>query len=394
MQHNTENNEADLGVADPEVLVALGDLPDSTSNSDIDHQLESDDDTADDEEEEKWYEHFSLKADPKQGLLRIDKFVASRLENTSRSRVQNALHAGFVLVNGKAVKPNYRVHPNDAISIVLPRQMHRYVIKPEPMNLSIVYEDDDLIVLNKPAGLVVHPGCGNKSGTLVHGLAHHFANLPNAKNKLTGEEITDRPGIIHRIDKDTSGLIVVAKSDYAMTHLAKQFFDHTVVRRYVALVWGNVEQDAATITGNLDRSTRNRKIMEVYPDGERGKHAITHYKVLERLGYVSVVECRLETGRTHQIRVHFRWIGHPLFNDDEYGGNRIVKGTIYTKYKQFVENCFTLLPRQALHAQVLGFKHPKTGQYMHFESPLPADMHACIEKWRNYMRHHEVNGMA
>jgi 23S rRNA pseudouridine1911/1915/1917 synthase len=341
--------------------------------------------TDESEEEEKLYEHFHIIIDANQSLLRIDKFLANRLEKISRNKIQNAADAGAILVNGKPVKPNYRVRGNDEVSLVMPRPVQRYSIVPEPMPLDIVYEDDDLLVLNKPAGLVVHPGCGHSAGTLVHGLTHHFSQLPINKQGGISIEGEMRPGLVHRIDKNTSGLMVVAKTDYAMTHLAKQFFKHTVVRRYIALVWGDFEENEGTITGNIDRHRRFRKIMDVFPDGDIGKHAVTHYKVLERFGYVTLVECRLETGRTHQIRVHFQHIGHSLFNDNEYDGNRIVKGTIYTKYKQFIENCFELLPRQALHARVLGFVHPTTGKDLYFEAPIPDDINQVLDKWRRYM---------
>lgn len=331
-----------------------------------------------DPDEEQYYEHYRFVADKGQVPLRIDKFLLSRLDK-SRNKIQAAARAECILVNDKPVKPNYRVRPNDTVSVVLPRPVQQFEITPEPLNLPITYEDETLLIINKPPGLVVHPGCGHYSGTLVNGLAYHLAHLP------TNEGENFRPGLVHRIDKDTSGLLVIAKTDEAMTHLAKQFFDHTVYRRYVALVWGNVANDSGTITGNIGRHPRYRQSMAVYPDGDQGKHAITHYRVLERLGYVTLVECRLETGRTHQIRVHFQYIGHPLFNDEKYGGNRIVKGTIYTKYKQFVENCFEILPRQALHAQKLGLKHPADGRDLLFDSPLPDDFHAVVERWQHYM---------
>ncbi|OWY25677.1 RluA family pseudouridine synthase [Sphingobacteriales bacterium UPWRP_1] len=339
------------------------------------------------EDEEKHYEHFRLTIDRGQAPLRIDKFLSLRMEKASRSRIQNAARANAILVNGKPVKPNYKVKPADEIVLVLPKPVQRYMLKPEPVPLDLVYEDDDLMVINKPAGLVVHPGCGNYTGTLVHGLLYHFEQLPQSQNPhgLENEENALRPGLVHRIDKNTSGLMVIAKTDFALTHLARQFFDHTVIRRYIALVWGDLPDDTGTITGHIGRDRRFRQIMSVYPDGEAGKHAVTHYRVLERLGYVTLVECRLETGRTHQIRVHFSHIGHPLFNDPEYGGNRIVKGTVYTKYRQFIDNCFALLPRQALHAQILGFTHPETAKPLLFEAPLPNDMQQVLDKWRRYM---------
>ena len=337
-------------------------------------------------EEEELYEHFNVKADPGQKPLRIDKFLHLRMERISRNKIQNAAKAGCILVNDKAVKANYKVRPKDEISVVLPKPMKEFTLKPEKMDLQIEYEDDDLMIVMKPPNLVVHPGCGNYTGTLVHGLLHHFQNLPINKRGGISVEGTERPGLVHRIDKNTSGLLVVAKTDYAMTHLAKQFFDHTVVRRYVALAWGDIAEDEGTITGHVGRHLRYRQVQTVFPDGDYGKHAVTHYKVLQRFGYVTLVECRLETGRTHQIRVHFQHIGHPLFNDSDYGGNKIVKGTVYTKYRQFIDNCFKALPRHALHARILGFEHPKTGKQMYFESQMPDDMQQVIDKFKRYMK--------
>ena len=333
------------------------------------------------EDGERLYEHHRTVVDGGQSMLRIDKYLHGRMD-CSRSRIQNAAKAGCLLVNDKPVKSNYRVRPHDVIKIVLPKPLRNYEIIPENMPLNIVFEDEHIIVLNKAAGMVVHPGNGNFSGTLVHGLAYHFKNLPI---KGQGIEAERRPGLVHRIDKNTTGLMVVAKTDDALTHLAKQFFDHTVERRYLALAWGDLENPEGTITGHIGRNPRNRTVMYVFPEGEEGKHAITHYRVIKRYGYVSLVECQLETGRTHQIRVHFQHIGHPLFNDASYGGDRIVKGTVYTKYKQFAENCFKLLPRHALHAKILGFEHPATGEQMHFDSDLPNDMQAVIDKWERYM---------
>lgn len=330
------------------------------------------------EEEEELYEHHRIKCDPGQQLLRIDKFLMDRIANVSRNRIQTAAHNGNILVNGKAVKPNYRVKPGDDISIVLPYPVREIELIAEDIPLDIVYEDDYLILLNKPAGLVVHPGVGNFTGTLVNALLFHFGKLPHPKG---GEPV--RPGLVHRLDKLTTGLMVIAKTEDALTNLARQFYDRTIERRYVALVWGDLEEDG-TITGNLGRSPKDRKVMTVFPEGDHGKHAVTHYKVLERFGYVTLIECKLETGRTHQIRVHMKHIGHPLFNDQDYGGNRILKGTSFAKYKQFVENCFDLCPRQALHARSLAFTHPHTRKWFSFESELPSDMQAVIEKWRNY----------
>lgn len=325
------------------------------------------------------FEHFRFSVDAGQSMLRIDKYITSRLEDTSRSRVQNAANAGNILVNDSPVKPNYRVKPGDLIQIVLPTPPREIELIPENIPINIVYEDEDLIVVNKEAGMVVHPAYGNYTGTLVNALMWHFRDLPLFRS---GEQ---RPGLVHRIDKDTSGIMVVAKNELAHAKLAKQFFDRTTGRKYIALVWGTPEPSEGTITGHVGRNLKERKIMQVFPDGSLGKHAVTHYKIIENLGYVSLVECRLETGRTHQIRVHFSYIKHPLFNDDEYGGDRILKGTTFTKYQQFVRNCFEILPRQALHAKSLAFDHPVTRERLSFDSDLPADMSAAIEKWRNYV---------
>lgn len=342
---------------------------------------------ADDEledEREELYEHTVIKVDKGQDPLRIDKFLLNRLENVSRSRIQNVAEAGLVKVNGQPVKVNYKVKPLDEITVLVTKASHEYSLDPENIPLTIVYEDEHIVIINKQAGLVVHPGSGNHTGTLVNALLYHLgSNLPTGKARA---EI--RPGLVHRIDKDTTGLMIIAKDEAVMAHLAKQFFEHTIKRRYVALVWGDVKENEGTINVPLGRNLRFRKKMDVFPDGEgNSKHAITHYKVLERLGYVTLVECVLETGRTHQIRVHMKSIGHPLFNDETYGGNEIVKGTIYTKYKQFVDNCFKLCPRQALHAKILGFYHPVLKKDMLFESDLPADMEALLEKWRGYFKH-------
>lgn len=333
-------------------------------------------------EEEQLYEHFKLKIDSGQSPLRIDKFLANKLNaNVTRTKIQNALKANCVHVNGNPVKASYKVKPHEEITILLTRPPVEYVIIPEKMDLQILYEDTELLVLYKPAGLVVHPGHGNYAGTLVHGLTYHFQNLPNYQNTLND---LPRPGLVHRLDKNTSGVMVVAKTDFAMQHLAKQFFDHTINRRYVALVWGDMPQNEGTITGYLARSKQNRQLMDVYDNESEGKWAVTHYKVLQRFGYVTLVECKLETGRTHQIRVHFKHIGHPVFGDMEYGGNRIVKGTIFDKYRQFVENCFQILPRQALHARLLGLEHPTLNQYLQFETLPPADFEAVLKKWETY----------
>lgn len=329
-------------------------------------------------EEQDLYEHFNIVVDKGQSLLRIDKFLMTRIENASRNRVQNAIDAGNVLVNNNTVKASYKVKPADEISIVFPHPPRDTEVYPEDIPLDIVYEDDDLLIVNKPAGMVVHPGYNNYNGTLVNALAFHFEQLPT----LPGN--AGRPGLVHRIDKDTSGLLLISKNEMTMTKLAKQFFDHTITRKYLALVWGDIEQDG-TVQGYIGRSLKNRIIMDVYDEEEKGKWSVTHYKVLERLGYVTLLSCQLETGRTHQIRAHMKHIHHPLLNDANYGGDKILKGTTFAKYKQFVQNCFDLMPRQALHAQTLGFIHPTTKEYMEFEAPLPPDFDAVLNKWRNYI---------
>ena len=339
-------------------------------------------DNTPDIENDDLYEHHRFVATDGQVPLRVDKFLINFIENATRNKIQQAAKAGNVLVNDVAVKPNYKVKPKDVVRVVLTYPPHENLLVAEDIPIDIVYEDDEVIVVNKPAGMVVHPGHGNYSGTLVNGLIHHIENLPKNSN--------ERPGLVHRIDKDTSGLLVVAKTEYAMAHLSKQFFDRTTERLYYALVWGNIEEDEGTIEGNIGRSFKNRLQMDVFPDGEHGKHAVTHYKVLERLTYVTLVQCKLETGRTHQIRAHFKHIGHTLFNDERYGGNAILKGTTFTKYKQFVDNCFKILPRQALHAKTLGFTHPTTGEFLKFDSEVPEDITACLEKWRTYSEHSKL----
>lgn len=327
-------------------------------------------------ENEELYEHHKFVASVGQEPLRVDKFLMNFIENATRSKLQQAAKAGNVLVNELPVKSNHKVKPNDIVRIVLAYPPAENLLVAEDIPLDIIYEDDAVMVVNKPAGMVVHPGHGNYSGTLVNGLIHHIENLPTNSN--------ERPGLVHRIDKDTSGLLVVAKTETAMANLSRQFFDRTTERLYYALVWGNVAEDEGRIEGNIGRSLKNRLQMAVFPDGDFGKHAVTHYKVLERLTYVTLVQCKLETGRTHQIRVHLKDIGHTLFNDERYGGNDILKGTTFTKYKQFVHNCFKVLPRQALHAKTLGFTHPTTGEFMRFNSEVPEDITACLEKWRTY----------
>ena len=329
-------------------------------------------------DQQELYEHYRFTADPGQSLLRIDKYLCARLESTSRTRIQNAANAGNILVNNKTVKPNYKVKPGDIVQVVLPTPPREIELIPENILLDIIYEDEDVVVVNKEPGMVVHPAYGNYTGTLVNALMWHFKDLPLFQ---TGEL---RPGLVHRLDKNTSGILVIAKNELSLNRLSKQFYDRTTDRKYVALLWGVPEPHEGTITGNVGRNIRDRKIMQVFPDGNQGKTAITHYKLIEDLGYVSIVECKLETGRTHQIRVHFSFIRHPVFNDDEYGGDQILKGTTFTKYQQFVRNCFALLPRQALHAQTLALDHPVTGKRLSFESPLPGDMEAVLDKWRNY----------
>lgn len=333
--------------------------------------------------EDQLYEHYRFNVDPGQSSIRIDKYLLDKIERISRNKIQKAATDNYILVNDKAVKSNYKVRPNDVIVIMLPREpTERHSILPEDIPLDIIYEDESLMVINKPAGLVVHPGIGNYSGTLVNAVAFHLkrSDLPIKE----GNE-ADRPGIVHRIDKDTTGLMVIAKSEHAMTHLSKQFFDHTIERTYHALVWGNFDETEGTIDAYIGRHPTARLQMYVHEERDQGKHAITHYKVLKDYYYVSLVECRLETGRTHQIRVHMKYAGHPLFNDWRYNGNRIWKGTVFTKYRRFVENCFDVIPRQALHAYSLGFIHPETGEKMHFTCPLPDDFQAVIDKWEHYL---------
>lgn len=330
------------------------------------------------------YEHFRVVVDKGQKQVRIDKYLFERLVNSSRNRIQKAADAGFVMANGKPVKSNYKVKPNDVLTLMLDRPRYENDIIPENIPLNIVYEDDDLMVINKPAGLVVHPGCGNYHGTLVNAIAWHLRDNP--KYNPNDPQV----GLVHRIDKDTSGLLVIAKTPDAKTHLGLQFFNKTTKRKYNALVWGTVENDEGTIEGNIGRNPKDRMQMAVLNDPTQGKHAVTHYKVLERLGYVTLVECILETGRTHQIRVHMKHIGHTLFNDERYGGHEILKGTHFSKYKQFVNNCFDTCPRQALHAMTLGFVHPRTGEEMFFTSPLADDMVQLIDKWRNYISNREI----
>jgi 23S rRNA pseudouridine1911/1915/1917 synthase len=332
------------------------------------------------EENNEFFEHYKFIADKGQSPLRVDKFLINFIEHATRTKIQKAATEGNIKVNGNVVKSNYKVKAGDVVTVEYSSPKKEFELIPEDIPLNIVYEDNDFLIVNKDAGMVVHPGFGNYSGTLVNALAFHFKNLPNM-----GDE--DRPGLVHRIDKNTSGILVIAKTEKSMTILAKKFADRELNRKYIALVWGDVKEDKGTITGHIGRSLKNRKVMTVFTEGDFGKHAVTHYKVMERFGYTTLVECKLETGRTHQIRVHFKQLGHPLFNDEEYGGNQILKGTTFTKYKQFVLNCFKICQRQALHAKSLGFSHPITGKDVNFDSELADDMQLLIEKWKGYAKH-------
>ena len=336
-------------------------------------------------DESQLYEHFRVVVDKGQAMVRVDKYLFERIVNASRNRIQKAAEDGFVMANGKPVKSSYKVKPLDVITVMMDRPRYENEIIPENIPLNIVYEDQYVMVVNKPAGLVVHPGHGNYHGTLVNALAWHMKDIPEY------DANDPHVGLVHRIDKDTSGLLVIAKTPDAKTHLGIQFFNKTTKRKYRALVWGNVEQDEGTIVGSIARNPKDRMQMAVFPpDSEIGKHAVTHYRVLENFNYVTLVECRLETGRTHQIRAHMKHIGHPLFNDERYGGNEILRGTQFSKYKQFIQNCFAVCPRQALHARTLGFIHPRSGQEMYFTSELPADMTALLERWRSYTAHRDM----
>ena len=328
----------------------------------------------DNNESQELYEHHRFTVDKGQSSCRIDKYLFARIENASRNKIQTAAKANSILVNGNPVKSNYKIKPLDIITIVMTHPPREIEIIPQNIPLDIIYEDSDLILINKKPGMVVHPAYGNYDGTLVNALTYHF--------QQTDPKAT--PCLVHRIDKDTSGVMIVAKNELAQTKLAKNFFDHSIERKYNALVWGDFDEDEGTITGNLGRSLKDRKVITVFPEGDMGKHAVTHYKVLERFGYVTLVECVLETGRTHQIRAHMKYIGHPLFNDEKYGGNEVLKGTTFTKYKQFVKNCFGLIPRQSLHAKTLGFVHPTTRKPVFFDTQIPDDMSAVLEKWRKY----------
>jgi 23S rRNA pseudouridine1911/1915/1917 synthase len=333
------------------------------------------------ESEAEMFEHFRFEVDKGQSALRIDKYLMSKIVNATRNRIQIGVKAGNILVNGEDVKSNYKVRPDDIITFVLSEPPRDTNIYAEEIPLNILFEDDDLIVIDKPAGMVVHPGHGNYTGTLLHGLKFHFEQQ-GLKNIS--------PFLAHRIDKNTSGVLVIAKDETMLARLAKQFFDHSIERKYQALVWGDFDKPEGTIEGNLARNPKNRLEMFVFPEGDVGKHAVTHYRLLERFGYVSLIECQLETGRTHQIRAHMKYIGHPIFNDSRYGGDIILKGTTFTKYKQYVQNCFTMIPRQALHAKSLRFIHPRSGESLYFESALPEDFAGVVEKWRNYSQHQQL----
>lgn len=345
-------------------------------NSDFVDKEDLFNDGPEDQDQEELFEHYKIVVDKGQELLRVDKFLQNRLFKTSRTRIQAAADTGNIHANGKSVKSNYKVKPGDTIAIVFAQPPREIELKPENIPLNIVYEDADVIVINKQAGLVVHPGYGNYTGTLVNALMYHFQHVPIYQQK------EPRPGLVHRLDKNTSGIMVMAKNEYALAHLARQFFERTTERTYIALVWGDLKEEAGTITGHIGRDMRDRKLFTVYPDGSQGKHAVTHYRVLERLGYVNLIECKLETGRTHQIRVHLKHLGHPLFNDDTYGGDHILRGISSGSYKQFVENCFMLLPRHALHAKTLGFKHPVSGEMMRFDSEIPGDIQVAVVQWK------------
>jgi 23S rRNA pseudouridine1911/1915/1917 synthase len=340
-----------------------------------------DEELPEEDNDDELFEHHRIVADSKQSLIRIDKFLMDRLPNVTRTKIQNGMHDGFVKVNDKPIKPNYKVHPNDVITVSFPEPPRDTDVVPENIPLNIVFEDEHILVVNKPAGMVVHPAYQNWSGTLVNALSYHFQNLP----QMEGND--GRPGLVHRIDKDTSGLLVIAKTEKAMNSLARQFFDHSIERTYQAIVWGVPEPAQGTINVNVGRSLKDRRVTTAFPEADFGRTAITHYTLLKDFRYVSLIECRLETGRTHQIRAHMKFIGHPIFNDATYGGNEVIKGTVFTKYKQFVDNCFKIIPRQALHAKTLGFIHPATNQPIKFDSELPDDFKEVIEKWEHYVKY-------
>ncbi len=369
VSEDTESSDTDLS------------SPTVEEESDIENDRDAERNANDD-----WYEQQEFVADPKQSYIRVDKFLMDRMSNRSRSKVQNAIRAGSVKVDNQDVKPNYKVKPGNLVSIVLPKsQEEGSGIKPQNIPLDIIHEDEEILIINKPARMAVHPGVGIPNGTVVNAVAWHLRGQEDDLPVKLGND-ADRAGIVHRIDKDTTGLMVVAKKEFAMVYMANQFFNHTIERKYWALVWGDVEKDSGTIIGNIGRNPNDRKLFMVFPEGEEGKHAVTHYRVLERYYYVTLIECQLETGRTHQIRVHMKYIGHTLFGDPRYGGNHVLKGTLYSKYKQFAEGLLQICPRQALHAKVLGFAHPRTGKHVHFESDLPQDMQTVLNKWRDYVQ--------
>lgn len=343
--------------------------------------MKNEDIDPDDREDDELFEHHRIVVDDGQSLVRIDKFLMDRLSNVTRTKIQNGIHEGFVKVNEKPIKPNHKIHPGNVITVSFPEPPRDTDVKPENIPLEIIFEDEHLLIVNKAAGMVVHPAFQNWTGTLVNALAYHFQNLP----EMPGN--TGRPGLVHRIDKDTSGLLVIAKTELALTQLAKQFFDHTIERTYRALVWGEPSLPSGTININVGRSLKDRRVTTAFPEGDHGRTAITHYKVLRSLRYVSLVECKLETGRTHQIRAHMKYLGHPVFNDAMYGGDQVLKGTTFSKYRQFVENCFKIIPRHALHAKTLGFVHPATKKFQHFDSELPNDFKEVMEKWDHYVKY-------
>ena len=343
--------------------------------------MKNEDIDPDDQEDDELFEHHRIVVDDGQSLVRIDKFLMDRLSNVTRTKIQNGIHDGFVKVNEKPIKPNHKIHPGDVITVSFPEPPRDTDVKPENIPLEIIFEDEHLLIVNKAAGMVVHPAFQNWTGTLVNALAYHFQNLP----EMPGN--TGRPGLVHRIDKDTSGLLVIAKTELALAQLAKQFFDHTIERTYWALVWGEPSLPSGTININVGRSLKDRRVTTAFPEGDHGRTAITHYKILRSLRYVSLVECKLETGRTHQIRAHMKYLGHPVFNDAMYGGDQVLKGTTFSKYRQFVENCFKIIPRQALHAKTLGFVHPATKKFQHFDSELPNDFKEVMEKWDHYVKY-------
>jgi 23S rRNA pseudouridine1911/1915/1917 synthase len=378
-QPNKQKPEKDLPLEEDEQKQGNDQQPEASSGE------ETDDDSDESSPNDEWFERHEIRVDAKQSLIRLDKYLVDRLSHRTRNKVQDAIRAGSVRVDDKEVKPNYKVKPGNHISIVFPKNLENARdVTPQDIPLDVVYEDDDVLIVNKPFNMAVHPGVGIPNGTLVNAVAWHLRKRDEQLPVKEGNE-QDRAGIVHRIDKDTTGLMVVAKNEYAMTHLANQFFHHTIERRYWALVWGDPEQDSGTVVGNIGRNPNDRKLFMVFPEGEQGKHAVTHWKVIERFYYTTLVECQLETGRTHQIRVHMKYMGHTLFGDPRYGGDRVLKGTLYSKYKLFAERLLGLCPRQALHAKVLGFTHPTTGKHMRFESQLPEDMQTVIDEWRKYV---------